>query len=108
MAALQQLRVCHCAGTNDFSAPWTDPGNLPPLLQGQLRNLLGDAAYHLACSVSRRPALSGALEVAGATPAGGGWAGGGRAGPQACCLVSFLIARTPGSHKFLEPLQFAL
>src|ERR1035441_5526470 len=94
MAALQQLRICHCAGTNDFSAPWTDPGNLPPLLQGQLRNLFGDAAYHLACSVYRRPALSGALQVAGDTHQCSGCAGGGNDGAHTCGPDSILNART--------------
>ena len=108
MAALQQLRIGQRAGTDDFSAARTDPGHLHPLLQGQARDLVGNAAYHLACGVSRGPALPRALQVAGDAHQCGGCAGGGDYCAHPCRLDSILNARNLPRHKSLEPRQFAL
>src|SRR6266404_1302860 len=73
-----------------------------------MRNLFGNAAYHLAGRVSRRPALSGTRQVAGGADQCGCRAGGSDDCAHARGLDSILNARNLARHESLEPLQFAL
>ena len=108
MAALQQFRISHCAGANDFRASRADARDLLPLFQRQARDLFGDAAHHLASSVGRGPALPRPRQMAGDADQRGGGSGGRDHGAYACRPDARLHAHDLAIHKLVQPLQFAL
>src|ERR1700686_2330958 len=73
-----------------------------------MRNLFGNATYHLAGRVSRWPALFWAGHVAGGADQRGGCAGGSDHRADTCGLDSILNAGNLARHESLKPLQFAL
>src|SRR5260370_32215820 len=102
------MRITQRVGAIDLIAARTDRGDLLRLLQCLARNLFGNAAYHLAGRISRRPALFGTRQVARGADQCSCRAGSSDHCAHACRLDSILNARNLARHESREPLQFAL